>query len=137
MIDLNNKNRDWRYFRIKRIYERNKGVLKVNKYYKKYILKKAVPIFILSLIVIFGLIHINIINTKALSPLGNTKQNYELVSEKFGNDFANFIKDNSFVKIYPDCDDGKVLVRLGDEEFKITSESQIVEYLKDKINSIK
>ncbi|WP_294157106.1 hypothetical protein [uncultured Clostridium sp.] len=91
----------------------------------------------MSPIVIFGLIHINIINTKALSPLGNTKQNYELVSEKFGNDFANFIKDNSFVKIYLDCDDGKILVRLGDEEFKITSESQIVEYLKDKINSIK
>ncbi len=109
----------------------------MNKYYKKYILKKAVPILILSPIVIFGLIHINIINTKALSPLGNTKQNYELVSEKFGNDFANFIKDNSFVKIYLDCDDGKILVRLGDEEFKITSESQIVEYLKDKINSIK
>lgn len=109
----------------------------MNKYYKKYILKKAVPILILSQIVIFGLIHINIINTKALSPLGNTKQNYELVSEKFGNDFANFIKDNSFVKIYLDCDDGKILVRLGDEEFKITSESQIVEYLKDKINSIK
>lgn len=109
----------------------------MNKYYKKYILKKAVPIFILSPIVIAGIVHINIVNTRTLSPLGNTKQNYELVSEKFGGDFANFIKDNSFVKIYSNCDDGKVLVRLGDEEIRISSESQIVEYIKDKINSEK
>ena len=109
----------------------------LNKYYKKYILKKALPTFILIIIVITSLIHINIINTKTLSPLGNTNQNYELVSEKFGKDFANFIKDNSFLKIYENSNDGKVLVRLGDAEFKISSESEIVKYIKEKINSNK
>ena len=110
-------------------------VFYLNKHDKKYILKKALPILILFPIVGVGLIHINIINTKTLSPLGNTKQNYEIVSEKFGKDFAGFISDNSFIKIYEDLDEGKVLVRLGDNEFKISSESEIIEYIKDKINN--
>lgn len=112
-------------------------VFYLNKYYKKYILKKALPVLILVPIVGAGLIHINIINTKTLSPLGNTKQNYELVSEKFGKDFDDFIKDNSFLKIYKDSNEGKVLVRFGDTEFKISSESEIIEYIKEKINSNK
>ena len=109
----------------------------MDKYYKKYILKKVIPIFILILIVGVGLIRINIINTRALSPLGNTKQNYELVSEKFGKDFADFIRDDSFLKIYDESDEGKVLIRIGDTEFKISSESEIIEYLKEKINGNK
>ena len=109
----------------------------MDKYYKKYILKKVIPIFILILIVGVGLIRINIINTRALSPLGNTKQNYELVSEKFGKDFADFIRDDSFLKIYEESDEGKVLIRIGDTEFKISSESEIIEYLKEKINGNK
>ena len=107
----------------------------MNKYYKKYILKKALPVLILVPIVGACLIHINIINTRTLSPLGNTKQNYELVSEKFGKDFADFIKDDSFLKIYEDSNEGKVLVRFGDTEFKISSKSKIIEYIKEKINS--
>ena len=113
-----------------------KRVLKLKKY-KKYIFKKALPLIILLVIIAFGIIHINIINTKTLSPLGNTKQNYELVSEKFGEDFANFIKDNSYLKIYNDPEDKKVFVRLGDKDFKILSESQIFEYVKSKINTIR
>ena len=111
-------------------------MLKLKKY-KKYIFKKAFPTIILIVIIAFGIIHINIINTKTLSPLGNTKQNYELVSEKFGEDFANFIKDNSYLKIYNDPEDKKVFVRLGDKDFKILSESQIFEYVKSKINTIR
>ena len=102
----------------------------MKKKYKKYVLKTVVPIIAMTVLVIACLIHINIINTKTLSPLGNTKQNYELVSEKFGADFANFIKDNSFLN-------KKVLVRLGDAEFKISSESEIIKYIENKINSIK
>ncbi|WP_148347211.1 hypothetical protein [Clostridium butyricum] len=109
----------------------------MKKKYKKYVLKTVVPIIVMTVLVIACLIHINIINTKTLSPLGNTKQNYELVSEKFGADFANFIKDNSFLKIYEDSDNKKVLVRLGDAEFKISSESEIIKYIENKINSIK
>ncbi len=112
-------------------------MFKLKRYYKKYIVKKALPVFILIPIVTAGIIHINIINTKTLSPLGNTKQNYELVSEKFGDDFENFIKDNSFLKIYEDSDNRKVIVHIGDTEFKISSKSKIVEYIKDKINSNK
>lgn len=104
---------------------------------KEYILKLVVPIITITLLVVICMIHINIINTKTLSPLGNTKQNYELVSEKFGSDFSNFIKDNSFLKIYEDLNNKKVLVRLGDTEFKISSESEILKYIENKINSIR
>ena len=109
-------------------------VFKLKRDYKKYIVKKALPVFILIPIVTAGIIHINIINTKTLSPLGNTKQNYELVSEKFGDDFANFIKDDSFLKIYDEHEDGKIIIRIGDNEFKISSKSNVIEYVKDKIN---
>ena len=111
-------------------------MLKLKKY-KKYIFKKILPLIFLSAMVFAGIIYINIINTKTLSPLGNTKQNYEMVSEKFGEDFDNFIKDNSYLKIYNDSEDGKILVKLGDKEFKISSESEIFEYLKSKIHSNK
>ena len=49
---------------------------------------------------LMGIITINIINTKALSPLGNTNENYKMVSKQFGEDFSKFIKDNSILKIY-------------------------------------
>lgn len=60
-------------------------------------------IFILFIIFI-GIIKIDMINTKALSPLGNTNENYKLVSNEFGEDFSNFIKDNSFLKIYKESE---------------------------------
>lgn len=101
---------------------------------KRYIFKKVIPIVALLIVIFAGIIYINIINTKTLSPLGNTKQNYELVSEKFGEDFDNFIKDNSYLKIYNDEEDEKVIVRLGDKEFTISSESEILQYIKSKIN---
>lgn len=112
-------------------------MFKLKKYHKKYIFKILVPIVITGLLVIVCLIHINIVNTKTLSPLGNTKQNYALVSEKFGDDFANFIKDNSVLKIYEDSENKKVLVRLGDTEFKISSESELIKYIQSKIKNIK
>ncbi|MGN0145378.1 MAG: hypothetical protein ACI398_10355 [Clostridium sp.] len=103
---------------------------------KRYIFKKVIPMSVLLILTFVGIVYINIINTKTLSPLGNTKQNYELVSERFGKDFENFIKDNSYVKIYNDEDNKEIIVRLGDNEFKISSESEILQYIKDKINSI-
>ena len=55
--------------------------------FKKYI----IPMVLLILVAI-GAIKINIINTKSLSPLGNSDDNFNLVSEEFGEDFSEFIK---------------------------------------------
>ncbi len=77
---------------------------------KHRILIRMLPVIILALIVLGGITKVNIINTKSLSPLGNTKQNYELVSEEFGEDFSNFIKDNSTIKIYKE-DNKQLLIR--------------------------
>ena len=62
--------------------------------------KNIIGFLIFLIIVSVGFIKINIINTKALSPIGNGEDNYELVKEEFGEDFEEFIKDKSEVKIY-------------------------------------
>lgn len=92
----------------------------------RYILKKVLPSFFILFLAICGIIRVDMINTKALSPLGNTNENYRIVNEKFGEDFSKFIKDNSYLKIYQEP--GKdILVKLGDNEFKIRNKSTFVE----------
>ena len=104
--------------------------------FKGYIFKKVLPVFLILFFVLVGIIKVDMINTKALSPLGNTNENYELVSEKFGKDFSNFIKDNSFLKIYKES--GKdILVRLGDSNFKIKNESVFINKIEEIFKNIK
>ncbi|HEX9025765.1 MAG TPA: hypothetical protein VF839_04825 [Clostridium sp.] len=98
--------------------------------FKGYILKKVLPAFLILFFVLLGIIKVDVINTKALSPLGNTNENYELVSEKFGEDFSNFIKDNSFLKIYKESEKD-ILVRLGDNNFKIKNESVFINKIEE------
>ena len=82
-----------------------------------------------------GLIKINIINTKALSPLGRTNDNYEMIKEEFGEEFSNFIKDNAKVKIY--TEEGKeTLVKIGDQDFRIKDESKLVSSFKYLISNV-
>ena len=82
-----------------------------------------------------GIVSINIKYTSALSPLGNTNENYELVSEEFGEDFSNFIKDNSYLKIYKE--DSDILLRIGENNFRITNESNLFKELDILINKVK
>ena len=103
--------------------------------FKSYIIKKVLPAFLILFLVLVGIIKINVINTKALSPLGNTTENYKLVSEKFGEDFSNFIKDNSFLKIYKESEKD-ILVRLGDSNFKIKNESEVINKIQEIFNNI-
>ena len=103
--------------------------------FKGYILKKILPAFFILFLILSGIIKVDMINTKALSPLGNTNENYKIVNEKFGEDFSKFIKDNSFLKIYKEP--GKdILVRLGDSEFKIRNKSVFIEKIEEMFNSI-
>ena len=102
---------------------------------KGYILKKVLPSFIILFLAISGIIRVDMINTKALSPLGNTNENYKIVNEKFGEDFSKFIKDNSYLKIYKEP--GKdILVRLGDKEFKIRNKSVFIEKIEEIFQDI-
>lgn len=72
------------------------------------------------IIMLSGIIWVNVVDTKALSPLGNTNENYKLVSSEFGEDFSSFIKDNSFLKIYKEKDD--ILIRIGENNFKVSKQ---------------
>lgn len=98
--------------------------------FERYIFKKVLPAVLILFLVLFGIIKVDMINTKALSPLGNTNKNYELVSEKFGDDFSKFIKDNSVLKIYKETEKD-ILVRIGNNDFKIRNESAFTEKIKE------
>lgn len=93
-------------------------------------------IIVLIILVCMGLIKVNIINTKALSPLGNTNANYALVRDEFGDDFSNFIKDNSPMKIYVDKSK-ETLIRVWDKDFKISDELKVGDWVKKTISNIK
>ena len=88
--------------------------MKEKKTILNYIFMCCVIILTLS-----GITRINIINTKALSPLGNTNENYKMVSKEFGEDFSKFIKDNSILKIYKEKDN--ILIRIGENNFVISN----------------
>ncbi|WP_315070971.1 hypothetical protein [uncultured Clostridium sp.] len=103
---------------------------------KKIFRRKVLPAVFILIFIFIGVIKIDLINTQALSPLGNTNENYKLVSDEFGEDFSNFIKDNSFLKIYEE--DGKdILVRLGDSDFKIKEQSPYIKKIQEMFKNIK
>lgn len=106
-----------------------------NKHNKYTVLKTLIFIGVICT-ALTCLIKINIINTKALSPLGNTNDNYELVSEEFGEDFSNFIQDKSPIKIYVK-EGEETMVRLGDKDFIIKSTSSLVDYIKNTFTNLK
>ena len=88
--------------------------------------KFTMPIVAIVIIIIIGFTQINIINTKALSPIGNTEDNYELVSAEFGEDFTAFIKDNAEVKIYTADGERDGSIRIKDNEFRLKKDNQFI-----------
>ncbi|AQR89364.1 hypothetical protein [Clostridium saccharobutylicum] len=102
---------------------------------KNYVFRKILPGCLMIIIVVMGLIKVDVINTNALSPLGNTNENYKIVSEEFGEDFSNFIKDNSFLKIYKE-DGDDILIRLGNSDFRITNQSNFLKKIQGVFNNI-
>ncbi|MEN8077089.1 hypothetical protein ABFP60_09000 [Clostridioides difficile] len=76
------------------------------------------------IIVIIGFVKINIVNTESLSPLGNTDDNFKVVSAEFGEDFQEFIMDKSPVKIYiGEKDDGLSTVKVYNKEINLTNDN--------------
>lgn len=108
---------------------------------KKFILGTI----IFTVIVILGFTSVNIVTTKALSPTGNGEDNYAMVSQEFGEDFEEFIKDNATVKIYtPANEEDNTTIKIDDKEFRIKKEnpfikafSQVTSNISIKLNSIK
>jgi len=107
----------------------------LRKVFKSYVLVKVIPACIILVAILIGIIKVDIINTKSLSPLGNTNENYQLVSEEFGEDFSNFIKDNSYLKIYTE-EGENILVKLGDKQFQITNQSIFIKQIEDAVKSV-
>ena len=96
----------------------------------KIIKKFFIPIFAVILFII-GFVKINIINTESLSPLGNTDDNFKVVSEEFGEDFQEFIKDNSMIKIYVgEKNDGLATVKIYNKKIKLTSDNLFINTIK-------
>lgn len=82
---------------------------------------------IAAILVIIACVNINIVNTKSLSPLGNSNDNFKLVSAEFGEDFQDFIMDKSPVKIYlGEEDDGEATIKVYDKEINLTQDNFFV-----------
>lgn len=94
--------------------------------------KVLIGTLIFLIMVLVGFIQINVLNTKALSPVGNGEDNYELVKEEFGKDFEEFIRDNAEVKIYtPNGEIENTTVRINSKEFIININNKITEKFYD------
>lgn len=88
----------------------------------------VVGTIIFLIIIVLGFIQINVINTKALSPIGNGEDNYELVREEFGKDFEEFIRDDAEVKIYtPNDNNENIMVKVLNKELIINFNNKITE----------
>ncbi|WP_300384986.1 hypothetical protein [Clostridium sp.] len=80
------------------------------------------------IVIFLAFIKINIINTKALSPTGDGENNHDIISQEFGEDFEEFIRDNAEVKIYPG--EGSIentIIRIKDKEFIINTNHVILD----------
>ncbi len=104
--------------------------MKKNKY-----LLGICSVFVL-VFAIFNLVKINIINTKALSPVGNTDDNKKIVNSEFGDEFKSFIQDNSNIKIYEETN-GEYLVTINDNKIRIKEESSLLKGTKKILLKIK
>lgn len=93
-------------------------------------LKKGIVPIILFIMVIVGCIMVNIKNTEALSPFGNTLNNYQIITEEFGEDFSEFIKDNANIKIYLDKGEDTAQVQIGNKKIKLTKNNKFIEKIK-------
>ena len=85
---------------------------------------------------ILNLVKINIINTKALSPVGNTDDNKKIVNSEFGDEFKSFIQDNSNIKIYEETN-GEYLVTINDNKIRIKEESSLLKGTKKVLLKVK
>ena len=96
----------------------------------KIIKKILIPIFAVILLIV-GFVKINIINTESLSPLGNTDDNFKVVSTEFGEDFQEFIMDKSPVKIYVgEKNDGLATVKVYDKSINLTNNNFLINSIK-------
>lgn len=89
-------------------------------------MKKAIIPVISLLTAIIGCIIVNINTTKSLSPLGNTSENYKVVTEEFGEEFSEFITDKAPVKIYVDGEKDSAKVVFGGKSISLTKNNPIL-----------
>ena len=80
--------------------------------------------------VMIGCIIVNIKNTEALSPFGNTIDNYQIVTKEFGEDFSEFIKDKANIKIYLNKEEDTAQVQIGKNEIKFTKNNIFITKIK-------
>ena len=95
-----------------------------------FMLKKGIIPTILFIMVMIGCIIVNIKNTEALSPFGNTLNNYQIINEEFGEDFSEFIKDKANIKIYLNKEEDTAQVQIGKNEIKFTKNNIFITKIK-------
>ena len=101
-------------------------------------MKKYFVFIVLSILVIISVIKINIINTEILSPVGNFQDNFNKISEEFGEDFSEFIMDKSPLKIYlGESGDSAATVNINQKEINLTKNNPFLKLFNPVINFFK
>lgn len=89
------------------------------------------------LIIVSGFFVVNSVNTRALSPIGNSEDNYDMVSEEFGEDFEEFIRDEAVIKVYTGEEGiGDETIKVSDTEIRIKNENIFVKGILNVTNKI-
>ena len=86
-------------------------------------------------LIMMGLIKINMINSKTLSPISNEKEFYNIAEKELYDSYSSFIKDDSQIKIYEE-EPGETLIKIGDRDFRIKKELDIEQYTKNIFDKI-
>lgn len=102
------------------------------KFLKKYLVPAVAVILLL-----VACVQINILNTESLAPLGTSDDNFQLVSEEFGEDFQEFIMDKSPIKIYVgEEQDNSATVKIYNKEINLTSDNFFMNTIKKVTNAV-
>lgn len=101
--------------------------------------KRKIINIIISILVLFtviiGLIKINMINSKTLSPLNENYDDYDIEEKELFNDYEDFINDNSLIKLYKKKS-GDILIKINNSNYIIRHNLSMKRAVKNIFNKI-
>lgn len=96
---------------------------------------RIVSLLLILIAVLVGLVKVNMVNSKILSPLNNNYNNLDLDEKKLYEKYSDFIKDNTYLKIYKESN-RKYLIKLGKNDYIVDTGLGIKGTTKNIFNKI-
>lgn len=100
--------------------------------------RKILNVFIVTLVLItaiIGLIKVNLVNSKTLSPLNKNYDNYDIEEKEIFNNYSDFINDNTLIKLYKEKS-GDILIKIKNSKYIIRHNLSMKDAMKNIFNKI-